>query len=394
MKVLHLSFSKKGGAGVSAFRLSEALQKIGIESEFIYFKPYAKETARIGWLEKKLNGLRNILFSQVFHLGTINLFPSSLLRVINESDADLIHLHWINAEMLSIEQIAKIKKPLVWTFHDMWPICGTDPIVYDERYKGSRGQGLGGTRGWVWRRKKKCWGHLDVHIICPSSWLAGCVRQSDIFTSSPVSIIPNGMDLSIFSPSDRMAARDKYQIGSDDKVILFGAYDPHNFNKGGDLLRCALELLSLDHVRVVVFGAVGTESIAGFPTTWMGFIESPQELAQLYATADVVCVPSRIETFGQTASEPQACGVPVVAFDTTGLKDVVKHKVTGYLATPFDVQDFARGIEWVLAQDAGVLGTVARSLAEERFSEELMAQRVLKIYDGVLYGKSLDVNGL
>lgn len=62
-----------------------------------------------------------------------------------------------------------------------------------------------------------------------------------------------------------------------------------------------------------------------------------------------MAVPSRLETFGQTASEAHACGTPVVAFNTGGLADIVAHRETGYLATPFDAQDLATGIEWVLA---------------------------------------------
>ena len=95
-------------------------------------------------------------------------------------------------------------------------------------------------------------------------------------------------------------------------------------------------------------------------------------------------MPSRVETFGQTASEPQACGVPVVAFDTTGLKDVIEHKVTGYLATPFDVTDFARGIEWVLGADRGELSRNARERAERLFDEQAIAKQCKKIYERVL----------
>ena len=59
-------------------------------------------------------------------------------------------------------------------------------------------------------------------------------------------------------------------------------------------------------------------------------------------------VPSRQEAFGQTASEAQACGTPVVAFNIGGLPDIVEHQRTGYLAEPFETEDLATGIRWVL----------------------------------------------
>ena len=62
----------------------------------------------------------------------------------------------------------------------------------------------------------------------------------------------------------------------------------------------------------------------------------------------MLVVPSRVESFGQTASESMACGNPVVAFSTTGLKDIVDHKVNGYLAKPFETEDLANGIKYVM----------------------------------------------
>jgi len=59
-------------------------------------------------------------------------------------------------------------------------------------------------------------------------------------------------------------------------------------------------------------------------------------------------VPSRMDNLPQTATEAQSCGVPVVAFNATGLPDMVEHQRTGYLAEPYDPADLANGIGWVL----------------------------------------------
>ena len=266
----------------------------------------------------------------------------------------------------------------------MWPICGSENIIYDQCFEGNTYENMPGISGWTWRRKKRAWSNLTAQILCPSTWLAECVKQSQIFCNQAVDVLPNGLNLDVFKPADRDSARLKCGFPLNKKLVLFGAADPRNFNKGGDLLRAALELLNTTDVEVAVFGADGDEKIAGLPTCWLGYIHDAEELAELYSAADVVCVPSRVETFGQTASEPQACGVPVVAFDTTGLKDVIEHKVTGYLATPFDVTDFARGIEWVLGADRGELSRNARERAERLFDEQAIAKQCKKIYERVL----------
>jgi glycogen synthase len=69
-------------------------------------------------------------------------------------------------------------------------------------------------------------------------------------------------------------------------------------------------------------------------------------LGLLYGAADVMVVPSLQESFGQTGSEAQACGRPVVAFDCTGLRGVVQHLATGYLVEPFNVEGLAA---WLMA---------------------------------------------
>ena len=387
MKVLHINYSRTDGAGNAVRRLNDALNNAGVESEMIFFKPYARETARIGWIERKLNGLVNILFSRIFKLTGINVMPTSLLRAINVSDADVVHLHWINPEMLSIEQIACIRKPLVWTFHDMWPVCGREDYVEDDTY--TRGEeGFSGLSRWVWKRKKRMLSRLAVKpsIITPSAWMSECVRNSVLFRGYEVTTLANGLDLDIFRPiEERRALREKYGLPPDKKIILFGAFNIDHPRKGGDLLAKALgELGPREDVFLAVFGRPGSGAISGFNTVWLGRIEGDHAMAEVCNCADVALVPSRQETFGQTASEPQACGVPVVAFDTTGLQDIVVHKTTGYLVRPFDELDFAQGIDWVLSAPGERLRDAARKRAEERLAYEGIARQVLAVYEDLL----------
>ena len=97
-------------------------------------------------------------------------------------------------------------------------------------------------------------------------------------------------------------------------------------------------------------------------------------------------VPSLMEAFGQTASEAMACGTPVVAFNATGLKDIVDHHENGYLAQPYEAKDLAKGIEWVLEKEGRnkKLSRQARSNAEDKFALNKVAQKYLKLYEQIL----------
>lgn len=100
----------------------------------------------------------------------------------------------------------------------------------------------------------------------------------------------------------------------------------------------------------MIFGSSQPETAInlGFKAHYTGRLNDDISLALVYAAADVMVVPSIQEAFGQTASESLACGTPGVAFSATGLKDVVDHLMTGYLASPFSVEDLEKGISWVL----------------------------------------------
>ena len=84
--------------------------------------------------------------------------------------------------------------------------------------------------------------------------------------------------------------------------------------------------------------------------------------------------------------EAMACGTPVVAFDATGPKDIVEHKRTGYLAQPFDAEDLAKGIAWVIEDEARwqALSHQARQKVEDEFAIESVAQRYAELYKEVL----------
>jgi glycosyltransferase involved in cell wall biosynthesis len=83
-----------------------------------------------------------------------------------------------------------------------------------------------------------------------------------------------------------------------------------------------------------------------------------------------------------TVMESLACGTPCVAFDIGGMPDMIEHEKNGYLAKPFDVDDLARGIAWVLGDEERLrkLGSNSREKVEQNFTLEIQARKYLSIY--------------
>jgi glycosyltransferase involved in cell wall biosynthesis len=94
-------------------------------------------------------------------------------------------------------------------------------------------------------------------------------------------------------------------------------------------------------------------------------------------------VPSRQDNLPNTAVEAQACGTPVAAFRLGGLRDIVEHEKTGWLAPPFEIENMAKGIFWML-QDAdkiAMLSGQSRALALKRYSPAVVVKQYCDVYE-------------
>lgn len=410
MRVIHLNFSDiNGGAARAAYRTHHCLREAGVDSTMWVNKAAAgdwtvegptsqKEKLSVA-LRSRIGGqLRRVLKTGNPIIHSPALLPSQWVKRINESDADVVNLHWVQGEMLSVADIGLIKKPIVWTLHDMWAFCGAEHYTEDHRWRDgyTHDNRPGYESGfdlnrWVWGRKKKHWTR-PMQIITPSNWLADCVRQSELMRDWPVSVVPNPLDTDRWKPVEQQQARKLLDLPADRPILLFGAMgggsDPR---KGLDLL-----LLALNHLRnepkvkgleLVVFGQKTPKSKPdlGFPIHYVGHLHDDVSLKLLYSATDAMVVPSRQEAFGQTASEAHACGTPVVAFDIGGLPDIVEHQQTGYLATPFDTEDLAKGIVEVLSQrQSGSVGNLAWERAVEIFSCPVVAEQYCQAYSSAI----------
>lgn len=373
MKVFQLNFSDiNGGAARAAYRIHHAVRAGGLDSTMLVSlaesgdwtvegpgSPLGRAMARIR--PHAGTGPRALLRTENPIIHSPAILPSGWARRLNGSDADVIHLHWVAGEMLSIREIGRLTKPVVWTLHDMWAFCGAEHYTDDHRWRdGYQPDNRPGHESgfdlnrWTWNRKRKYW-RRPMHIVTPSTWLADCVRESTLMRDWPVTVIANPLDTEHWRPLPQAMARELLGLPADVPLALFGALgggrDPR---KGFDLLLRAFEHLrespQARGLELVVFGQLAPQSPPdlGFPIHYTGHLHDDLSLRVLYSAADVLVIPSRQDNLPNTGVEAQACGTPVVAFDIGGLPDIVAHQHTGYLAKAFDVADFAHGIGWVL----------------------------------------------
>jgi len=396
-----------GGAARAAHRLTRALREQYVDATMLVASKMSDAPYVVGPKTKMGRAIVNILprinktlmrlqksTNPILH--STNVMTSFLFRQIEESEANVVNLHWINKEMLSIREIGRLKKPVVLTLHDMWAFCGAEHLSLDSELSRFR-QGYrsdnrpeGHTRldidRWTWKRKLRNW-QMPRHVICPSHWLANCVQESALMRGWPVHVVPNVLDVDRFQPLDKAFCRQALGLTADVPLIAFGAIG-HDINKGFDLLANALDSLAKNKLlcgaECVVFGQSETSQSPslGFPIRFIGRLHDDCSLTLLYNAVDVVVVPSRQENLPQIATEAHACGTPVVAFKATGLLEVVEHETTGYLAEPFSVEDLANGIFWVLEDHHRHQGlsVEARKRAVRLWSPKVVVPQYIDVY--------------
>lgn len=420
MKILHLStHDTNGGAARATYRLHKGLQNTGLDSQMLVQEKFSSDRTVIAPKIRLFQGIAKTKLTfetlplKFYRNRSQSTFFSQWLpdRVVPQAakiNPDIINLHWISAAFMQIESIAKLKQPLIWTLHDMWVFTGGCHVARDcQRYTQSCGAcpQLNSNKDWdlsrwIHNRKTKAWQNLinsnKLTLIAPSNWIGECAKSSSLFKNSRVEVIPHGLNTQKYRPIKQTIAREILNLPQDKKLILFGAIEAtSDRNKGFHLLQPALQQLSQsgwkDNTEVVIFGASQPENPPqlGFRTHYLGHLYDDTSLAAVYSAADVMLIPSLQESFGQTATESLACGTPVVAFNATGLQDIISHQECGYLAKPYDVDDFAKGIVWVLedSQRQEKLSFYAREKAEREFSIELQSKRYSKLYESLIYDK-------
>lgn len=413
MKILLLNTSSRtGGAAVAASRLRTALERQGVEvAMLVRDQSPSDRTVPVcnSWFGRKVNRFRfyweRLMVFLCNHFNRADLFRVSiantgtdLSRVREVVEADIIHLHWINQGLLSLEDLRKLirlGKPVVWTMHDMWPCTG---ICHHAReceafqqhcgscfYLSSHSQNDLSAR--VFRKKRLVYASADISFVGCSRWLAERARKSALLAGKNVLSIPNPIDLSVFCPKEKQVCREKLHLPREKRLLLFGALNVTDTRKGVDYLLKALSLLGRDNLELVVFGQVKTEikQLVPVPIHSMGYLSDEKTIADLYNAVDLFVTSSLEENLPNTLMESLACGTPCVGFRVGGIPEMIDHRENGYVADYQSAEDLARGIAWVLDySEPERLRQACVEKVRRSYSEDVVARQYMDLYTRLL----------
>lgn len=414
MRVLIINTSEKiGGAAIAARRLMEALRNNGINAKMLVRD---KQTDHVSVVEvkKSWRNLWRFVWERIV-IWTANRFKKHNLFDVDIANtgtditsmpeftqADVIHLHWVNQGYISLKGLRTILqsgKPVVWTMHDMWPFtgichyadgcnkyeteCGACPKIYGRPHTHDLAHS-------IFQKKMRVYAGRDICFVACSRWLEAMARKSKLLQDKFVTNIPNAINTKLFHPLNKEEARKRLNLPLDHKLILFGSMKITDKRKGIDYLIDACHILENDYpdigdnIAVVIVGKETDETANLFPFPFynMGYVSSEHRLVDIYNAVDLYVTPSLQDNLPNTIVEAMACGTPCVGFQIGGIPQMIDHLHNGYVAEYQSAADLANGIHWILTEtDYAELSEAACRKAVSAYSEESVSKQYIEVYN-------------
>jgi glycosyltransferase involved in cell wall biosynthesis len=421
IKTLHLTSELYGGAGISALRLHSELLKASYKSFIAYgsgntaianskiFTPSGGVIGRYAdrILDQKVWALRKTgasLFTR-----TQRLLENDVANIVK--GYDVIHLHWIAKwlDWRSLFDAIPREVPIVITLHDSSFFAGgchqtNGCVKFESRcsHCPMLKNDLFDLAAQGYRIRKKCFEGRKIYPVPNSRWMEAHASKAGLLKSFPLEapIFP-GIDTEAFEALGRLTCRQILNVPEHKFVVCAGSADLSDGNKGMRLLLEALPLLPArvrERLLLLTYGAGALPNeIEGVPVRQMGFVANERLLSTVYSAADIYLTPSQMETFGMTAAEAGACGLPVICFATGGLPEIVQDGETGWLV---DLKASSRGLANAVEEafespeKCREMGRKGRDRVVGNFDIRKSTQQYIAVYERISRGGITAVTGI
>ncbi len=338
MRIVQINAVPYGSTGRIMFQLADALQAAG-DKTFC--------TAGFTWkrCERQDFFLTSNIFEKTLHTwlarftGRIGCFSKGatrrLLKRLDGFQPDIIHLHNLHCWFVNLPMLFDYCKSrsirVIWTLHDCWAFTGHCPHFIGigcEKWRTGCGscplyrqypQSFVDASAVMYRLKRKWFtGVEDLTVVTPSRWLGDLAKLS-FLGEYPVEVIPNGIDLTVFRPTES-DVKARYGVG--DKKLILGVSYAWDHKKGLDVFLELGRRLGDDYRIILVGTDERVEKLLPPGIISVRRTDSQQQLAELYSAADVFVNPTREDNLPTVNMEALACGTPVITFDVGGSGEV------------------------------------------------------------------------
>jgi glycosyltransferase involved in cell wall biosynthesis len=323
------------------------------------------------------------------------------LLALADERPHVVHAHNLHGGYFDVRQLQWLSQqvPLLLTLHDAWLLsghcahslecdrwrkgCGRCPdlSLYPAIRRDATAHNL--------RRKRAIFARSRLFVATPSRWLMQKVEKSILAPAIlDARVIPNGIDLQVFQPGDRDAARHALAIPLDAPVVAaIGIDAARNTWKDLTSLRSALRHLDQrwtgPRIHVYVLGSsAAAEETAATTIRFVPRLPGPRDVAAYLQAADVYVHATRADTFPLAVLEAMACGRAVVASAVGGIPEQIRGDESGLLVAPGDSQTLAARLQLILSDATlrAMLGAQAAKRARRYFGFDRQVAAYLDWY--------------
>lgn len=407
VKIVHISTADSGGAGLAAYRVHRALLAQGIDSNmlvatksinddtviqaspsphYLYQQPSFFVTRKI----KKTLRRRGLFLTRMEHIqhemdalskSHPDVFFTSSVSVYDLSQhplvqqADIIHLHWVQNFLNYDTFFDNIKKPIVWTLHDLNPLYGGfhHTLLREKYYNDYRTL----EDEFYAIKRKALTGRNNITAVAISSQMHQAIAHHEFFKGKHIADIFNGVDYNQFRMLDKQSIRGLLDIAPETKVFLFVNRYLNDNQKGLVILCKALELLNVENGLLICLGEGVIPLCGSIKVRQFKPVSDTEWLSQLYSAADYLVFPSLQEAFSLTTLEAMCCGTPVIMTPVSGSDDLI-NDFNGIRCTDFTPENFAKGIREAMRKT--YCRDVIRQDIISRFGLEKIAHQYHQLY--------------
>lgn len=366
-----------GGSGVVATELGIELAALGHEVHFIsYSQPF------------RLTGRSDGIFYHEVPVSNYPLFEfppydlalaSRMVEVAEFYELDLLHVHYAIphsvSALLARQMLAARGRrlPFVTTLH------GTDITL------------VGLDRSYL---------PITRHAIQESDGVTSISNYlkektiADFQVDRPIEVITNFVNCDVYAPvaDEGKRALARNHMASPDEAILMHLSNFRPVKRVVDVVKIFAAVARELPAQLVLIGDGPDRSAAEWLAHDLGihtrvhFLGKQERVNELLPIADLLLMPSQLESFGLAALEAMACKVPSIATRVGGVPELVEDGVTGLLFAPGDVEGMARGALSLLGDTERLknMREAARRAAQKRFCASLVVPHYVKFYEQVL----------
>jgi L-malate glycosyltransferase len=371
MKIGITCYPTYGGSGVVATELGLELAARGHEIHFIsYAVPVRMSSDRERIHFHEVEVMNYPLFDHPPY--TMALATKMYNVAVNES-LDLLHVHYAIPHSVSAYLARAMLKsrrlPFVTTLH------GTDITL------------VGADRSYLPMTRFSIEESDAVTAI--SSYLRNVTRE-ELQVQKEVEVVPNFVNCDVFQPANGACRRKEFARLGERILVHLSNFRP--VKRVPDVVEIFARVRAEIPSKLLMIGDGPQRTVAEWMVREKGLMEDviflgkQNQVQDLLNCADVMLLPSELESFGLAALEAMACGVPAVCSRVGGLPEVIRDSVDGFLVSPGDVQTMsARALE-ILSDPAKreSMGRAARSRALAQFCSNNIIPLYEDLYRRVL----------